>query len=426
MKDVKAVILAAGQGTRMKTEIPKVLHQVGSGTVLGEIITSLKKAGIEDIIAVVGYKAELVKNSFAGKNIRFVEQQELLGSGDASKIALKGLEDFTGEILITCGDTPLITPETYIRLMRKHKYENASCTFLTCVTQDPSSYGRIVRDGWGDILKIVEEGDATDEEKNIHEINVGTYIFHRQEIGKYIDGIKKNDRKKEFYLTDIVDIYVRNGRKILTESCSPDEVIGINSRKDLSMVNKVLNRNTIERLMESGVGIIDPDTTYINKEAVVDKDTTIYPCTVIEEDVVIGPDCRVGPFARLRPGTRLAKGVEIGNFVETCRSEIGENTKVKHHAYLGDTIVGSNVNIGAGAITANYDGKEKYRTVIKDNAFIGVGVTLIAPVTVGKGASVGAGSVVPKNKDVPDGVTVVGIPAKPLVKETEQKEGEQR
>ncbi len=413
MNNITAVILAAGLGTRMKTDIPKVLHPVGSGTILGKTISRLKEAGISDIIAVVGYKADAVESVFKGE-MRFVRQPELLGSGDALARAAEHLEEDEENVLVTCGDTPLITGETYRKLFQAHISQKAACTLLTCRVSDPTSYGRIVRDSNGDVLKIIEDKDLSDEERKITEINVGTYCFRKDDLKRFIRDIKINEKKKEFYLTDIVDILRQNSKKIASESCSADEALGINSRKDLAAVNKIANMKVIERLMGSGVTVIDPDTTYIDDTAVIGKDTVIFPGTVIESSVKIADNCRIGPFARLRPGTRLSRGVEIGNFVELCRTEVGEGTKIKHHTYLGDTTVGSNVNIGAGTIVANYDGKNKYCTVIENGAFIGVGAVLIAPVKIGKNAKVGAGSVVTKNKDVPAGETVVGIPAKIL------------
>ncbi len=232
-----------------------------------------------------------------------------------------------------------------------------------------------------------------------------------------------NEKKKEFYLTDIIGVFSGKKKKIATVPCEAEEMIGINSRKDLAMVTRIINRKTLERLMEEGVTIIDPGTTYIDETAKVGRDTVIHPCTVIEKDVEIEGACSIGPFARIRPGSRIAREVEVGNYVEICRTEIGEKSKVKHHTYLGDTVVGKGVNIGAGVITANYDGKNKHRTVIEDGAFIGVGVSLIAPVKIGKRAKVGAGSVVTKNKNVPAGSTVAGVPAKELQGKKRGKNG---
>jgi bifunctional UDP-N-acetylglucosamine pyrophosphorylase/glucosamine-1-phosphate N-acetyltransferase len=411
MNNVTAVILAAGLGTRMKTEIPKVLHEVGSKTILGRIVSGLRGAGIKDIIAVIGYKADLIESSFKD-DIRFVRQPELLGSGNALACAVEQIRD--KDVLVTCGDTPLITDETYRKLAQAHLKEKASCTFLTSQVQESASYGRIVRDEKGCVLKIIEEKDASGKDKEIKEINTGTYCFRSDDLKEFIHRIEINEKKKEFYLTDVVEILVKEGKKVLTQECGEGEAVGINSRKDLAMVNKVLNRKTIDKLMDSGVTVIDPETTYVDEGVVIGKDTVIFPNTVIKSDVRIAGECKIGPFARLRPGTKLERGVEIGNFVELCRTEVGEFSKIKHHAYLGDTKVGRNVNVGAGTITANYDGKNKHRTVIEEDAFIGVGVILIAPVKIGKGAKVGAGSVVTKNKDVPAGETVIGVPAKPL------------
>jgi len=413
MDNMTAVILAAGLGARMKSALPKVLHPIGSGTILGRIIANLKKAGMTDIIAVIGHKADVVKSHF-GSDIRFVRQPELLGSGDALAHAVDYMDNSEGDVLVTCGDTPLISDKTYRRIVEKHLTGKNSCTVLTCALPDPTSYGRIIKDGGGNISRIVEEKEVSAEEKKITEINVGTYCFRKADLKRFIRDIEINEKKKEFYLTDIIDIFARNGGKIVSENCNADEAIGVNSRKDLALVNKIVNEKSIEKLMKTGVTVIDPATTYIDETAVIGRDTVIYPSTVIESGVTVGAECRIGPFARLRPGTKLSDGVEIGNFVEICRTEIGEGTKVKHHTYLGDTVIGSGVNVGAGTITANYDGKNKHRTVIEDNAFIGVGARLIAPVRIGKGAKVGAGSVVTKNKDVRDGETVVGVPARPL------------
>ncbi|MGB2601371.1 MAG: NTP transferase domain-containing protein [Candidatus Omnitrophota bacterium] len=413
MKNITAVILAAGLGTRMKSSVPKVLHRVGSETILGKVVASLKKAGVNDIIAVVGHKAEQVEALFKD-DMRFVRQPELLGSGDALKRAAEKITDTGGDVLVTCGDAPLITGSIYKKLIDAKLTEKASCAILTCRMEDPTSYGRVVRGEDNTVLRIVEEKDASEEERKIDEINVGTYCFSRAELKKHINDIELNENKKEFYLTDIVEVLTRNGKKIVSESCSSTEAIGINSRKDLAVANKMAYKKKLEELMDSGVTIIDPDNTYIDDMAEIGRDTVIFPNTVIEKDVKVAEGCRIGPFARLRPGTRVSESVEIGNFVELCRTQIGKNTKVKHHTYLGDTVVGEDANIGAGTITANYDGKDKFQTVIEDNAFIGVGVVLIAPVKIGKGAKVGAGSVVTKNKDVPAGGTVVGVPARPF------------
>jgi len=328
METVKAVILAAGLGTRMKTKIPKVLHRAGSQTLLGRVVGSLKKAGVNDITAVVGYGADMVKEAFKGEGIKFVEQKKLLGSGDALKCALREIEDDGGLVLVACGDAPLVREETFRELVEKHTGDDVYCTVLTCEAEDPYSYGRIVKDASGCVKRIVEEKDATDEEKKIREINTGMYCFRGDGLKGFMDMIEINEKKKEFYLTDIVEILANDNKKVTTASCPPEEAVGINSRGDLAMVNKHLNRETINRLMEQGVTIIDPDTTFVDESASIGKDTTICPCTVIEEDVVIGSGCSIGPFARIRPGTRISSGAEIGSFVELSGVEIAEGAKV--------------------------------------------------------------------------------------------------
>jgi len=398
----------------MKTEIPKVLHPIGSGTMLGRVLDNLGKIGISDIIAVIGYKAEIVETIFKNR-ARFVKQEELLGSADALLQACKHLEDFDGTVLVTCGDTPLFEAATYRDLIEAHLSKGASCTVLTCKMEDPTSYGRIVRSG-DRVRKIVEKKDASSEDKKINEINTGTYCFNNSDLKRFIRDVKINEKKQEFYLTDIVQILAENGKIVTNELCDDKEAVGINSRKDLAMANKLLNKKTLEKLMGSGVTIIDPGTTFIDENVEVGKDTIIYPNTVIEGGVKISGNCKIGPFARLRSGTTVAQKAEIGNFVEITRTSIGEGSKVKHLTYLGDAEIGRNVNIGAGTITANYDGKAKNRTIIEDDVSIGAGAVIIAPVKIGKGATVGASSVVTKNKDVPAGETVAGVPAKPLKK----------
>ncbi|MDD4956971.1 MAG: NTP transferase domain-containing protein [Candidatus Omnitrophica bacterium] len=414
MKKTIAIVLAAGLGTRMNSDLPKVLHKVGARSILSRIVDSLKEAGIEDILIVVGFGAEAVKKEFSGQ-ARFVHQVELLGSGDALKAAAGEIEASGAEkVVVACGDTPLISSATYRELRDMSEASGASCAVLTAEVGDPTGYGRIVRNGTGHVVRIVEEKDAGPAEKDIKEINSGTYCFGVEDLLRFIGEIKRNEKKKEFYLTDIVDILVSKGRKVVAGTCTEREIAGVNSRKDIAAVNKVINDKKINELMASGVTITDPGTTSIDETAVIGRDTVIYPNTVIEKDVRIGGRCSIGPFARLRPGTDVSDNVEIGNFVEICRTSIASGTKVKHHTYLGDTRVGSDVNIGAGTITANYDGGKKNITEIGDGAFIGVGAILIAPVKVGAGSIVGAGSVVTKGRNVAPGETVAGVPARKL------------
>lgn len=414
MNNIAAVVLAAGMGTRMKTSLPKVLHFVGAKTILGRVIENLKSSGITDITVVVGYNAEQIKSSLTNEKIKFIEQKKLLGSADALKQALGSLTK-KKDVLVTCGDAPLISSATFRDLTDTHFSEMAGCTILTSILPDAGEYGRIIRGADENISAICEEKDATQTQKEIKEINVGTYCFARGDLEEFIKRVKINEKKKEFYLTDVIDQFVKNEKKAVAVSCGAEEAVGINSRGDLARAFAFVNRKTLERLMKKGVTIVAPESTYIDESAVIEAETVIFPNTVIEADVEIKANCRIGPFARLRPGTRLSREVEIGNFVEICRTKIGTKTRVKHHTYLGDAIVGKRVNIGAGVITANYDGEKKFSTTIEDDVFIGVGAIFVAPVRIGKGAKIGAGSVVTKNKDVAAGETVMGVPARKRV-----------
>lgn len=394
--NITAVILAAGEGTRMKTSLPKVLHPVGSGTMLGKVISALKSADVTDIITVTGHGAEAVEDIFK-KESRFVRQTELLGSGDALLRAVNSFDDLRDCVLVTCGDMPLISEETFVDLIRTHLSQKASCTLLTSIASDPSHYGRILRDKSGDVIKIVEYKDATDEEKKITEVNSGTYCFDKEDLEKFINNIDMNEKKQEFYLTDIIDILKTNGKKIASVSCSEDEAIGINTREDLAAANGIANRKKLDELMASGVTIMDPANTYIDDTAEVGYDTMIFPNTVIGSNVRIGSNCRIGPFARLEDGVKLFDRAEIGSFVELRRIEVGEGTKIKSHVHLSDTVVGRNVTISSGTATADSDSDSSHETLIEDDAFVGAGVLLIAPVNIDKGARVAPGTVMRAN-----------------------------
>jgi bifunctional UDP-N-acetylglucosamine pyrophosphorylase / glucosamine-1-phosphate N-acetyltransferase len=415
LKKIEAIILAAGLGTRMKSETAKVLHKVHGRPILGFILDALTSAGIKDKTVIVSAKDNSIKKAFP--EINTINQKKPLGSGDALKEARKSFNNSSGDIIVLCGDTPLISSDTIKKLIKKHTSENLSCTLLTVRVQNPKGYGRIVRDERGEVLKIVEEKDLSVYEEVIDEINVGAYCFNTKDLSCYIDQIKMNNIKKEFYLTDIVDILKNNGKSISTVICeSEEESLGINSKKDLALANSIIKYRVLERFMSLGVTIIDPESTHIDMDTEIGEDTVVYPSTIIEKNVKIGKMCSIGPFARLRKGTVIKDNVEIGNFVEIVRSTISSGTKIKHLTYIGDAEIGKKVNIGAGVITANYDGKNKNKTFIDDEAFIGVRSVLIAPLKVGKGAMIGAGSVVTKNKHVPAGKTVVGVPAKVLQK----------
>lgn len=398
----------------MKSDTPKVLHKILGRPVIAYILDALKATGIKEIIVVAGYGSHLLKGEVGAAKIAI--QKKLLGSGDAVVSARKYLESAAGDVLVTCGDAPLIRPGTFRRLIAKHKSSGASATVLTAKVSDPSEYGRIVRDASGRVLNITEHKDASESERAIDEINVGTYCFKCADLFAALSKVRPDNNKKEYYLTDTLSIIRGRMSKQVSAVLAEDEseVIGINTRMDLAEASMRLKNTVLEDLMARGVTIEDPATTTIYPGARIGQGTVIKPNTMIESGVTIGKNCEIGPFARIRPGTTVGDRAEIGNFVELVRTKVGKGTKVKHHTYLGDTTVGKNVNIGAGTITANYDGKNKNRTLIGDGAFIGVGAILIAPVKIGPRATVGAGCVVPKGHDVPAGATVVGVPAKVL------------
>jgi len=415
MKNIAAIILAAGEGTRMKSSRPKVLHSICGKSMIRHSIDSINSIGINKILVVVGHRGDLVKDSLPGFNC--VKQDKLLGTADAV-LKAKGIllkDKKIDSVLITYGDVPLLTPETMKKIIQRHYSSRSDCTLLTSNLKNPTGYGRVLRSGNEKISKIVEEVDASIYDKVIEEINVGVYCFNKSLLFEAIERIRPNNRKKEYYLTDAIEILSKSNALIDSVSTDdPEEFLGVNTRTDLIKAEAVIRRRILTNIMQKGVSVIDPTNTYIEDGAEIEKDAVIYPYTFIEKGVKIGSNCSIGPFARLRTGTVIDKEASVGNFVEIVRSHIGRDTKIRHQCYIGDTIIGKRVNIGAGTIIANYDGKRKHKTVIEDNAFIGTGTILIAPVKIGKGAVTGAGSVVTKNKNVPAGKTVAGIPAKAL------------
>ncbi|MFH1640426.1 MAG: NTP transferase domain-containing protein [Candidatus Omnitrophota bacterium] len=413
-KNIASIILAAGKGERMKSELPKVLHQVCSRPMLGYVLDLVKALRISKSIFVLGYKHELVKKSL-NVGAKVVVQKRLMGTGDAVKIALPALKNFKGTILVLYGDIPLLKKDTLQKLIGHHVKNNLDATLLTAVIDKPRGYGRIIRDKYSSICGIVEEKDADDFQKDIKEINTGIICFNKTRLVEALKEVRINRRKKEYYLTDVIGILYKKGR-LIDAVAIPDinEALGINSRSDLARANSIMQLRINEELMASGVTIVDPASTFISYGIKIGRDSRIYPFTVIERGVRIGKRCSVGPFAHLREGTRLQDDVEVGNFSEIVRSSLSSKTKAKHFSYIGDARIGRKVNIGAGSVTANFDGKKKNITVIKDNAFIGSDTILVAPVKIGKYAKTGAGSVVISHANIPDGMVVAGIPARPL------------
>ncbi|MFH0918487.1 MAG: NTP transferase domain-containing protein [Candidatus Omnitrophota bacterium] len=413
-KKIAVIILAAGKSTRMKSELPKVLHPLCGRPMLSYVLDSVGALKPAQVVAVLGYQQELVRKLIP-KGVKIAVQKKLLGTADAVKCGLAALGGFQGTVLIICGDIPLLKKQTLKKLLEYHFENNVDATLLTAQLKEPAGYGRIMRDKYFSICGIVEEKDADEVQKDIQEINTGIMAFKKEKLLAGLGSIRLNKRKKEYYLTDIIKIFAKknylvDGVKIKDAV----EALGINTRGQLAKANAIMQKTINDKLMQDGVTIVDPPSTFINFGTQIGKDTVIYPFTVIERDVKIGKRCFLGPFAHLREGSKLADDVTAGNFIEIVRSRIGNKTLVKHFSYLGDCSVGSDVNIGAGTVTANFDGKNKHYTVIEDNANIGSDTVMVAPVRIGRFSATGAGAVVIRN--IPDKTVAVGVPARILKK----------
>ena len=433
MANLVAVILAAGKGTRMRSKYPKVLHKVGGKPMLQHVIDAATVAGCDDKVVIVGHEAELVEK-MVGSQGKIALQAEQLGTGHAVMQTAEALKGFTGTALILCGDTPLLEGEELKKFCEAHKASGAAATVLTAVMDDPFGYGRIVRDEKGNVQAIVEQKDATEAQKAIKEINTGIYCMECPLMFDVLATLTNDNAQGEYYLTDVLEKLNQAGQKVggvVTEDS--DMVMGINSRKQLSVAEGVMRQRILDKLMDSGVTIMDPASTFIEGSVKIGRDTIIYPYTWLEGTTEIGEDCEIGPNARftnvkigndnhlqfiyghdcevknhvtagpyvhLRPDTVISDGVKIGNYVEVKNSNVGEGTKLPHLTYIGDSDIGSGVNMGCGCITVNYDGKKKHRTIIGDNAFVGCNTNLVAPVTVQANTYIGAGSTI--TKEVPE------------------------
>ena len=434
MEHTAALILAAGKGTRMRSVLAKVLHPLLGRPLLWYPLEACRQAGVERLVVVVGHQAEAVRRAAGAPDVAFALQAEQNGTGHAVLCAREALADYRGTALILCGDVPLIRPETLRRLVEAHRSAGALLTVLTMELPDPTGYGRIVRDGDGRLVRIVEEADASDEERSICEVNSGTYAVELPWLWAVLERLRPDNRQAEIYLTDAVEAAVKEDRALALQVADPAEVMGVNSRVHLARAAAVLRDRINHAWMEAGVTLEDPASTWIEPGVELEPDVTIGPGVrlagrtqvasgaridtgCVLTDTVVGPGCHLkpycvatearleagaqaGPFAHLRPGAVVGPEARVGNFVEMKKAVLGRGSKANHLTYLGDATVGEGVNIGAGTITCNYDGKNKHPTVIRDGAFIGSNTSLVAPVTVGAGATVGAGSTI--TKDVPD------------------------
>lgn len=403
---VRAIILAAGKGTRMKSELPKVLHTIFDKPLLGYVLDSVENSGLVDYsYVIVGHKSEQVEEYVKSeyKNAQTILQTPQLGTGHAVSMALPALSDFEGEVVILCGDTPLIKSETLKALIEAHRANSSDITVMSAIFENPTNYGRIVRNSDGTLHSIVEEKDATAEQKKIQEINAGVYCVNWAKIKSAFAELKSDNAQGEYYLTDIIKWGRENVLKVnafILENNS--EIFGINSRKHLAEASKILHDEIINKHLDNGVTIVSPDTTWISPETEIGADTIIYPNCYINGKNKIASNCKIGPFAHIRGGVELDEYVKIGNFVELKKAKVKSHTNICHLSYVGDAEVGKNVNIGAGTITANYNPltKVKSKTVLGDNVKIGSNSVLVAPVTIGEGANVGAVGVI--TKDVPE------------------------
>ncbi len=439
-----AVILAAGEGKRMKSDRAKVLHEVLGRSLVGHVVHRALSAGASPVVVVVGVQGDAVRRHleerFPGAPLEFVVQEERRGTADAVRRAVPALRRFRGDVFLLCGDVPALPVRALRDLLRHHRRRQASLTILTAELDDPTGYGRIVRDARGRVTAIVEHRDASPEQRRIREINSGTYCARWPDLAGVLDRIRADNAQGEYYLTDAVRELIADGKTVVARVHPvPGEVEGINSRRQLAAVAAILRDQVNGRLMDGGVTILDPATTWIDDTVRVGRDTVIHPGVTLEgttrigrgvtirsgcrlagtrvgdgttvldhvvaTDARIGTSCSVGPFTHLRPGTDIRKGCKVGNFVEIKKSVLGEGTKASHLSYLGDATLGRGVNVGAGTITCNYDGEKKHPTILEDGVFIGSDTQLVAPVRVGKGAYVGAGATV--THDVPPGALAI-------------------
>jgi bifunctional UDP-N-acetylglucosamine pyrophosphorylase/glucosamine-1-phosphate N-acetyltransferase len=363
---------------------------------LAYVLDACRQVGVRKTYVVIGFSAEQVRERFGeSAGIEWVIQKKQLGTAHAVLCCKEQLKDFRGETLVLCGDGPLIRPLTLTTLIEKHEAEQSAATLATAVLDDPTGYGRIVRDAYGNMQGIVEHSDCTKELLAIKEVNPSYYLFNNQVLFEALERVKPDNVKQEYYLTDVLSGIIRTGHKVVAVTAvRPEEAMGVNSRRQLSEASKIMQRRIQQELMENGVTIVDPDNTWIDARAKIGQDTVVEPFTYIHGVVEIGQNCRIGPFAYLRDGSVLKNDVVLGVYTEIKNSTLDEGVRARHHSYIGDATVGRNVNVGAGSITANYDGQRVNRTTVGNDCYIGSGAILIAPLVIKDGSHIAAGTVV--------------------------------
>jgi bifunctional UDP-N-acetylglucosamine pyrophosphorylase/glucosamine-1-phosphate N-acetyltransferase len=443
MRDLCAVIMAAGQGTRMHSDLVKVLHPLNGLPMAAHVLECCRRLGLKRTILVVGHQAERVREVLVpwAEGVEFILQPEQRGTAHAVLQAEASLQGYAGDVLVLSGDVPLLSEDLVRRLAATHRASGAVATFVTARLPDPTGYGRVLRGRRGAFRAIVEEVEATPAERRVREISAGIFCFRAPQVFTALHRVKPSAVKKELYLPEVLPLLQKAKGRIATVLAEdPQEVLGINTRAELAAAAAVLRRRIVERLMAEGVTCLDPGSVYVSSLCAIGRDTTLYPnvhlegrtvigtgCTIhagcrlrdarlghrvtvldgcVIQDSDIADDCTLGPYAHLRPGNRLKRKVKVGNFVEVKKSVLGEGSKVPHLTYVGDATLGERVNIGAGTITCNYDGFAKHQTVIEDEAFIGSNTSLVAPLKIGRGAIVAAGSAI--TQEVPPDALAFG------------------
>lgn len=439
MKKRFAVVLAAGQGTRMKSKLHKVLHPILGKPMIEYVLDALRQTEVSKLVTIVGFGAkEVIEN--VGEQTEYVIQKEQLGTAHAVLQTAGLLKDEAGTTIVVCGDTPLITGETYKKLFEYHESSKSAATVLTTTVANPTGYGRIVRDAHQQVKRIVEQKDADEAEVLIDEINTGTYCFDNQALFAAIKEVNNDNSQNEYYLTDVIEILRNKSEKVSAYlTTDADETIGINDRVVLAQAENLMKNRINENHLRNGVSIIDPNQTYIGADVTIDQDVIIKPGSIISgnthiaTDSIIGPnteisnsqigkrsvirqsvvndskigdEAEIGPFSHVRPGTVIGNHVKVGNYVEVKKSTIGDHTKLAHLSYIGDATIGKNVNVGCGAITVNFDGVNKFDTIIEDDVFVGCNSNMIAPVTIKSNSLIAAGSTI--TNDVPSGALAIG------------------